>query len=183
LKRGNLTVQQKQQEIIDSYLQENEQGKFHDFIKHDELLEFSEYKNIQEHNNEILVIYRIKATTFFHLHCFKYDLEAHQYFQSKGLNTWFGNLYNCTVVESTSRDSWGMDIRYTQNKRCEVQLFHRNPHKYEFGKSYSDLIDKYGFEWNKDAGRHCKYDLDFNDMLGCVENLAIELQQLMPASA
>ena len=183
LNRGNLTIQQKQLEIINEYLNDNEQVKFHDFIVYDQLLGFSEYKNIQEHNNEILVIYRIKATTFFHLHCFKYDLDAHQYFQSKGLYTWFGNLYNCTVVESTSRDSWGMDIRYTQNKRCEVQLFHRNPHKYEFGKSYSDLIDKYGFEWNKDAGRHCKYDLDFNDMLGCVENLAIELQQLMPASA
>ena len=185
LKRGNLTVQQKQQEIIDSYLQENEQVKFHDFIKYDELLEFCEYKNIQEHNNDILVICRIKATTFFHLHCYKYDLEARKYFQSKGLHTWFGKFYNCTVVEPKSGDSWGMDIKYSKDKKCEIQLFHRNPQKYDFAKNFLDLAHKYGFTWNdnQDVRRYCRCDLDFNDMLVCVENLAIELQQLMSVSA
>lgn len=184
LNRGELSILEKQQEIIDQYLSADIPVKFHDFIKYDELLKFSEYKNIQEHNNDILVICRIKATTFFHLHCYKSDLEAREYFKSKGLHTWFGKFYNCTVVEAESGDSWGMDITYTKDKRCEIQLFHRDPQKYDFAKNFLGIAHKHGLEWNdsKEARRYCRYDLDFNDMLVCVENLANELQQLMSTS-
>ena len=184
LNRGELSILEKQQEIIDQYLSADIPVKFHDFIKYDELLKFSEYKNIQEHNNDILVICRIKATTFFHLHCYKSDLEAREYFKSKGLHTWFGKFYNCTVVEAESGDSWGMDITYTKDKRCEIQLFHRDPQKYDFAKNFLGIAHKHGLEWNdsKEVRRYCRYDLDFNDMLVCVENLANELQQLMSTS-
>ena len=184
LNRGELSILEKQQEIIDQYLSADLPVKFHDFIKYDELLKFSEYKNIQEHNNDILVICRIKATTFFHLHCYKSDLEAREYFKSKGLHTWFGKFYNCTVVEAESGDSWGMDITYTKDKRCEIQLFHRDPQKYDFAKNFLGIAHKHGLEWNdsKEVRRYCRYDLDFNDMLVCVENLANELQQLMSTS-
>lgn len=180
LNRGNLSVIEKQQEIIDDYLKANTPVKFHDFIEHKDLLRFCEKKNIQEHNNEILVIKRTKATSFFHLHCYKYDLEARQHFQSKGLNSWFGDIYNCTVVEDTHGDSWVIDIKYSKDKMCEIQLFHRNPQKYDFAKNFLSLAQKHGLEWNdgKDIKRFCAYNLDFNDMLIRVENLAIDLQQL-----
>ena len=180
LNRGNLNVIEKQQEIIDDYLKANTPVKFHDFIEHKDLLRFCEKKNIQEHNNEILVIKRTKATSFFHLHCYKYDLEARQHFQSKGLNSWFGDIYNCTVVEDTRGDSWVIYIKYSKDKMCEIQLFHRNPEKYDFAKNFLSLAQKHGLEWNdsKDIKRFCAYNLDFNDMLTRVENLAIDLQQL-----
>ena len=63
---------------------------------------------------------------------------------------------------------------------CEIQLFHRNPQKYDFVKNFLSLAQKHGLEWNdnKDIKRFCAYNLDFNDMLIRVENLAIDLQQL-----
>lgn len=185
LSRGESTVQEKQQEIIDQYLLANDPVKFHDFIEYEKLLGFCEYKNIQEHNNDdIYVISRIKATSYFNLYCYKFDIEARNHLDSKGLFTWFGNFYNCTVVETKSKDSWAMDIRYSKDKKCEIQLFHRNPKKYDFKKNFEDLAAKHGLEWNgnHDVKRYCICDLDFDDMLSLVENLATEVQQLMPTS-
>lgn len=77
-----------------------------------------------------------------------------------------------------------MDIRYSKDKKCEIQLFHRNPKKYDFKKNFEDLAAKHGLEWNgnHDVKRYCICDLDFDDMLSLVENLATEVQQLMPTS-